>query len=240
MAAGEARSSDLERELSYLAGLVVERDREIRDIRDDLKSANERHDRGLLALEALSGRLDEMHAQARGQATRIRMKALHEAVEVSRRLQVLSATGSTADADQLEGSVGAAASTTPIDMDAAVEAQTIPLTTEPGQAIEDAPGDVPMQSVYDGRVEVEIGPLADFSQLVGFEDAAGQIGGASEITVSRFSEGRATLSMSLGEPVDLLRKLESLSPLSFRVRRAADDRLVLDLDDQTDGAEEAA
>ena len=32
-------------------------------------------------------------------------------------------------------------------------------------------------AIFDGRVEVEVGPLADFSQLVGFEDAAGQIGG---------------------------------------------------------------
>ena len=33
------------------------------------------------------------------------------------------------------------------------------------------------------------------------------------------------------EPIDLLRELEEHSPLEFRVRRAADDNLVLDVDD---------
>ena len=37
--------------------------------------------------------------------------------------------------------------------------------------------------------------------------------------------------MNLDEPVDLLRELEEHSPLEFRVRRAADDSLVLDVDD---------
>ena len=41
------------------------------------------------------------------------------------------------------------------------------------------------------EVEVEIGPLNDFAQLTGFEDAAAGIGGASEIHVKRFSRGRA-------------------------------------------------
>ncbi len=72
---------------------------------------------------------------------------------------------------------------------------------------ESAPDD---DGLFEGQVKLEIGPLGDFSQLVGFEDAVGQLG-ASEISVERFSEGRATLSMHLDEPVDLLRELEELS-----------------------------
>ena len=90
-------------------------------------------------------------------------------------------------------------------------------------------------------VEVEIGPLGDFSQLVGFEDAAGQIGATSEISVRRFSEGRATLAMRLDEPVELLRELEQRSPMEFRVRRTDGDRVVLDLDEeQQQGPEQRA
>ena len=37
--------------------------------------------------------------------------------------------------------------------------------------------------------------------------------------------------MQLDEPIDLLRELEEHSPLEFKVRRAADDNLVLDVDD---------
>jgi hypothetical protein len=96
----------------------------------------------------------------------------------------------------------------------------------------------PGRDLFEGLVKVEIGPLDDFSQLVGFEDAAGQIDATSEISVERFSEGRATLSMRLTEPVELLRELEQRSPLEFNVRRMADDNVVLDIDD--DGPEQRA
>ena len=103
-------------------------------------------------------------AQARGQATRIRMKALREAVEVSRRVQALT--------------------------DAEAGARAMP-TAAPNGSRSRRP---PTSGLFEGRVKLEIGPLGDFSQLVGFEDAVGQLG-ASEISVERFSEGRATLSM---------------------------------------------
>ena len=90
--------------------------------------------------------------------------------------------------------------------------------------------------LFEGMVEVEIGPLGDFSQLVGFEDAAGRIGATSEISVRRFSEGRATLAMRLDEPVALLRELEERAPMEFRVRRTDQDRVVLDLDDEAEAA----
>ena len=43
--------------------------------------------------------------------------------------------------------------------------------------------------LFEGMVEVEVGPLDDFSQLVGFEDAAGGIAATSEISVKRFASG---------------------------------------------------
>lgn len=101
-------------------------------------------------------------------------------------------------------------------------------------------GDATARDVFEGLVKVEIGPLDDFSQLVGFEDAAGQIGSTSEISVERFSEGRATLSMRLSEPTDLLHELEQRSPLDFHVRRTADDNVVLDIDDEAGPEQRAA
>ena len=86
--------------------------------------------------------------------------------------------------------------------------------------------------IFEGLVEVEVGPLEDFSQLVGFEDAAGAIGATSEISVRRFARGRATLEMRLDEPVELLRELEQRSPFEFRVRDRRFDRLVLDVEDE--------
>lgn len=197
---GEA-ITEMEAETTTLAGMVLEREREIRSLDGRLREANECHDRSIAALDAITARLEELEAQARGQATRIRMKALREAVEVSKKVKALT------------------------EVDPVFQSGPQPQAAEPES--EPAPADDPL---YAGRVKLEIGPLGDFSQLVGFEDAIGQIG-ASEISVERFSEGRATLSMNLDQPVDLLRELEELSSLDFKVRHNTPDNLILDVDE---------
>jgi hypothetical protein len=186
-----------EQELAGLSAMVIEREREIRGLHERLVEADARHDRSIASLETVSSKLGEIQAQARGQATRIRMKALREAVEVGRRAQELN-------------------------------------------EVEAGPIEQAAQNLFEGLVKVEIGPLEDFSQLVGFEDAAGQIDATSDISVERFSEGRATLSMRLDEPVELLRELEERSPLEFKVRRSADDNLILDVDDDPGPEQRAA
>jgi len=196
-----ATIDELEGETTTLSGMVLEREREIRVLDQRLREANECHDRSIASLDAITARLEELEAQARGQATRIRMKALREAVEVSKKVQALS------DA----------------------EADAEPMAPEPAAD----------ESLYTGRVKLEIGPLGDFSQLVGFEDAVGQIG-ASDISVERFSEGRATLSMNLDQPVDLLRELEELSNVEFKVRHTAADNLILDVDEDQGPEQRAA
>ncbi len=198
-----------EEELASLSGMVIEREREIRSLGERLREANERHDRSIASLHSVSARLDEIQQQARGQATRIRMKALREAVEVSRRSQEV------ADAQAGAAGSGAGASGGP-----ASEAPAAP-------------------AGLDGRLRLEIGPLGDFSQLVGIEDAIGRLG-ASEISVERFSEGRATLSMRLDEPVDLLRELEESAPFDFKIRRTAGEDLILDLDEDQGPEQHAA
>ena len=80
------RGDDARAETPSLSGMVIEREREIRDLSERLREANECHDRSIASLDAVTARLEEIQAQARGQATRIRMKALREAVEVSRRV----------------------------------------------------------------------------------------------------------------------------------------------------------
>jgi hypothetical protein len=204
-------AADAEQELGSLSAMVIEREREIRGLLERLSEANARHDRNVASLESVSARLEDIQAQARGQATRIRMKALREAVEVGRRAQELS------DAQA-----------------AGAPTHGTPNGNGNGHA------DATARDVFEGLVKVEIGPLDDFSQLVGFEDAAGQIGATSEISVERFSEGRATLSMRLSEPIDLLHELEQRSPLDFRVRRTAGDNVVLDIDDEAGPEQRAA
>jgi hypothetical protein len=197
-----AASAELEREVTSLAGMVIEREREIRVLGERLSEANERHDRSIASLDAVSARLEDINAQARGQATRIRMKALREAVEVSRRVRELS--------EAEDPSAAAVANGQPD----------------------------PFDGIFEGLIKLEIGPLGDFSQLVGFEDAVGQLG-AADISVERFSEGRATLSMRLDRPVELLRELEERSSLDFKVRHTAPDNLILDVDEDS-GEQRAA
>jgi hypothetical protein len=91
--------------------------------------------------------------------------------------------------------------------------------------------------VFEGEIEIEVGPLADFAQLTGFEDAAKAIDGAGEIMVKRFSGGRATLSIDLEKPVELLNELEQQAPLGFKVRSIRPGHVVLDVDE---GQAEAA
>jgi chromosome segregation ATPase len=196
--AQRASLSEFESETTALTGMVLEREREIRVLGERLREANECHDRSIASLDAITARLEEVEAQARGQATRIRMKALREAVEVSKKVQALT------------------------EIEPAPETET---ESDSG--------------LYQGQVKLEIGPLGDFSQLVGFEDAVGQLG-ASEIKVDRFSEGRATLSMQLDEPVDLLSELEELSNVDFKVRHTAPDNLILDVDEDQGPGQQAA
>jgi hypothetical protein len=214
-----------EGEMTQMSGMVIEREREIRVLGERLREANECHDRSIASLDAVSARLEDLQAQARGQATRIRMKALREAVEVSKRVQALN------DAEAEE--VGDGVEATPAV--GAIAADSTP-PTEPARAPN---GNGNGHSLFAGDLKLEIGPLGDFSQLVGFEDAVGRAG-ASDISVERFSEGRATLSMRLEEPTDLLRELEDLSVLDFKVRQTAPDNLVLDIDDEVDPEAHAA
>ncbi len=217
-----AAIDEYERETASLSRMVIEREGEIRTLSERLREANECHDRSIASLDAVTARLEEMQTQARGQATRIRMKALREAVEVSRRVQALT----EAEADVLP------ADQAPADPTTAAEPEPAPAANGNGHAEN-------FKGPFEGLIKLEIGPLGDFSQLVGFEDAVGRLG-ASEISVERFSEGRATLSMRLEEPVELLRELEDLSSLDFKVRHTAPDNLILDIDEDPGPEQRAA
>lgn len=232
-----------EADVSSLSGMVIERERTIRDLTERLEEANACHDRSIASLDAVSARLEELQAQARGQATRIRMKALREAVEVGRRAQDLA---------EAEAAAGEPASDIAADVAEVEEAaaEAAPQSTANGATNGNGNGNGAsaghpageaeaawQPGLFAGKIRLDVGPLGDFAQLVGFEDSIGRLG-ATDISVERFSEGRATFSMRLDQPVDLLRELESLSALDFKVRHTAPDNLILDVDD--DGPERHA
>jgi DivIVA domain-containing protein len=198
--ARDARLARLEREAQRLAERVVEREKRLQDALKNPMSA------------AVGKGIEEIYGQARRQATRIRMKALDDAVQMADRVTELSGLR-----DELGARVSELADVAKERL--GIEADERPAVgTEPAQA-----------GVYSGRVEIEVGPLNDFAQLAGFEDAAAAIDGASEIKVKRFSGGRAWVSLNLENPIDLLRALEEKAPFDFIVRDTRRNGLVLDV-----------
>jgi hypothetical protein len=171
--------------------------------------------------------LDGLRSAARGQATRIRLRALRDAAELADRVaEVSRRPAETRERliDALHESIKRIARA---DDGSEVALAEFAAAT----AASNGHGEVDAEDLFNGMVEVEVGPLSDFSQLVGFEDAAGGISATSEISVKRFASGRATLEMRLDQPVELLRELEERSPFEFKVRGRRFDRLILEVDD---------
>jgi hypothetical protein len=217
-----ARISQLEMTCDALSARVVRDERELDAAREELARLRAESEREMRSLAALAEELATVRAQARGQATRIRLRALRDAVELGERVAELGELppgGRERLLDALETAIARLGNE---EADREDEATAGSNGHRPRRA-----GDV-----FAGAVEIEVGPLEDFSQLVGFEDAAGAIAATREISVKRFASGRATLAMKLGEPVELLRELEERSPFEFKVRDQRADRVVLDVDDE--------
>ena len=218
VAGRDARIDELERVATWLSERVVERDRELRELRREHAELRADGDATVRALVALAEELEGVRRQARGQATRIRLSALREAAAISGRIAEASAHPGEVRRELIESLLRA------------IERVGVEEDQDPDSSEPSAPAHDGEAQLFDGEVEVEIGPLSDFSQLVGFEDAAGGIVATREISVRRFAQGRATLEMRLAEPVELLRELEERSPFEFVVRDQRPDRLVLDFE----------
>ena len=215
----------LEREAKALAQRVIDTERRIQAMQGTkggeglgAHEAAGAGDDSSGPIEAIARRIEDVHAQARRQATRIRMAALEDAVQITDRIGEL-----TKLREELSGRVSDLAGMAGIRLGAGEGEEA---TFSPAAA-----NGAPPDGVYSGAVHVELGPLRDFNQLSLFQDAAAGIGAASEIRVTRVSKGRATVSMNLDSPVELLRELEERAPFEFRVRDTRGDGVVLDIDD---------
>jgi hypothetical protein len=211
--ARDARLARLEREAQRLAERVVEREKRLQEaLKKPVAAAAETN---RVALTRALSSVEEIYGQARRQATRIRMKALEDAVQMADRVTELSGLR-----DELGARVSELADVARVRLGVEDAAGRPPVGTERARG-----------RSYAGEVEIEVGPLNDFAQLAGFEDAAAGIKGASEIKVKRFSGGRAWVSVSLENPIDLLRELEEKAPFGFVVRDTRSNGVVLDVDD---------
>ncbi len=233
-----ARDGEIERlttEAGALSHRIVEQEREIADVRAELAGARVRVDEELRSLTVLGRHLEELRVGARGQATRIRLRALREAAELNARLVDATATEGGEESarerilEALEDAIDRVGSEWEVEKPIAPGA--LGLTSIP--VIDAATGAPQARANGNGSrrsVSVDVGPFADFSQLVRFEDAANAIGATGDISIKRFSEGRARIDVALSEPIDLLHELEERCDLEFKVRSSSDDSIVLDVD----------
>ncbi len=240
----EAQIGHLVAESADLRARLAERDREASALRSELLSARWRVDEELRSLTVIGRQLEELRVGARGMASRIRLQALREAAALSARTADAGALlpGGEQDRilDALEAAIDRVAGEWDDESSPAADAAG-ELRTGNGAAPAGEGATVPAASNGKGphrarrlgrnSVSVDIGPFDDFSQLVRFEDAARAIGATGDISIKRFSEGRARIDVALTEPVDLLRELEGRCDLEFRVRSNKDDEIVLDVSD---------
>jgi len=224
-----AHEAELERlglEGQELRSSLSHAERERDSLRGELADAREIAREQIEGMAFIGRQLDELRTAARGHATRTRLRALREAA-------LLSAAATEASdhpeirgerherlLDALEEAIARVASDWEPDAPPAAAASAAEIVETVRSAAR----------AERRSVSVDVGPFEDFSQLVRFEDAANAIGATGDISIKRFSEGRARIDVALSEPVDLLRELEERCDLEFKVRSAADDEIVLDVD----------
>jgi hypothetical protein len=212
-------------EVAGLHGRLAAAEERADRLRAELTDAVGRADEAMRTLAVLTAQLEELRIGARGTATRIRLCALREAAEVNARLVDLDDPNLAAARDRiliaLEGALERVAGEWEAD------APEPPLARSARGRVSFAAGQ--LAGGPRRHVSVDIGPFDDFSQLVRFEDAANAIGATGDISIKRFSGGRARIDVALSEPVDLLRELEDNCDLDFSVRSQDDDELVLDI-----------
>jgi hypothetical protein len=212
-------------EAKALGSRVAEQEREIDRLRSEILTARDRADEELRSLTVLGRQLEELKVGARGQATRIRLRALREAAELNARL-VDATSEEGGDRQRILEALEEA-------IDRVAGDWEVGAPTPPGAYAAAAKAAEAARRGHDRsvrrHVSVDVGPFEDFSQLVRFEDAANAIGATGPISIKRFSEGRARIDVALSEPVDLLRELEARCDLDFVVRSNEDDSIVLDV-----------
>ena len=220
----DRRIEELDRVATTLSERVVVGEREVRRLRAELARVTSEGDAQLATLTAVLGELEEVRRTARGQATRIRLRALHEAAELSERVSELTKRPTGMRERMLEALTEAIARIGGEEERGdgrAKVADEVPATNGHAEGV--------AAELFEGLVELNVGPLADFAQLVIFEDAARSIAATRDLAVKRFSDGRATMELALVEPVALLRELEERCDLEFVVRDLREDRVVLDV-----------
>jgi hypothetical protein len=116
----------------------------------------------------------------------------------------------------------------------APSASTPPATStqhSPAAAAEMATAEARENVLFEGRVELGVGPFYDIASLGAFERRLANLPGVSEAAVRRFEASHAVVDVRLATPVALVRELRRASGSDFSVREVASGRILLTFDE---------
>jgi hypothetical protein len=86
-------------------------------------------------------------------------------------------------------------------------------------------------TLFEGPVELGVGPFYDIGSLSIFERQVAQVPHAQDVAVRRFEASHAVIDLSLSAPVALVHELRAHLDIGFSVREIAGARLMLTFDD---------
>ena len=89
----------------------------------------------------------------------------------------------------------------------------------------------PEDMLFEGRVELGVGPFYDIASLSAFERGLASLPYVVEASVRRFEASHAVVDMRLAAPVALVRELRRTVESGFSVREVADGRVLLTFDE---------
>ncbi len=144
-----------------------------------------------------------------------------------------AATGAATPTEATPGpplsSVPAAASSTHAgDVPPAIAQPTASGATGPVPA---AAPESPEDVLFEGRVELGVGPFYDIASLSAFERGLASLPYVVEASVRRFEASHAVVDVRLAAPVALVRELRRTVESGFSVREVADGRVLLTFDE---------
>ncbi|HEY7960531.1 MAG TPA: hypothetical protein VID29_01305 [Solirubrobacteraceae bacterium] len=87
------------------------------------------------------------------------------------------------------------------------------------------------ETLFEGRVELGVGPFYDIGSLGSFEQRLAELPYVLEVSVRRFEASHAVIDLRLAEPVPLVRELRRVLETDFGVRQVAGGRILLTFDD---------
>jgi hypothetical protein len=87
------------------------------------------------------------------------------------------------------------------------------------------------ETLFEGRVELGVGPFYDIASLGAFEQRLAELPYVLEVSVRRFEASHAVIDLRLAAPVALVSELRRVLETDFGVRQVAGGRLLLTFDD---------